>query len=56
MRFFFFNSIHCMFNCIDIYSFIHASGCVGRGISTLLCPEGYNAAKTVLTLTAGRTR
>ena len=26
------------------------SGCVGRGPSALLCPVGYDAAKTVLQL------
>ena len=37
-----------MFNFIDIYSFIHASGCVCMGPSGLLCPGAYNAVKTVL--------
>ena len=38
-----------MFNFIDIYSFIHASGCVGISPSALLCLGAYNAVKTALT-------
>ena len=39
-----------MFIFIDIYSLIHASGCLGMSLSALLCPGAYNAAKTALTL------
>jgi hypothetical protein len=38
----------CMFNIIDIYSFISMSGCVGRGPGVLFCPGSYNAVKTAL--------
>ena len=38
-----------MFNFIDIYSFIHVSGCVGISPSALLCLGAYNAVKTALT-------
>jgi hypothetical protein len=37
-----------MFNFINIYSFIPASACVGMGLSVLLCPGAYNAAKMAL--------
>ena len=37
-----------MFNFVEIYSFIHVNGCVGRGPSALLCPEAYNAVKMAL--------
>ena len=37
-----------MFNCIDIYSFIHVSGGVCMGPIGLLCPGAYNAVKMVL--------
>ena len=37
-----------MFNLIDNYSFIPASGCMGRGPSSLLCPEVYYDVKVVL--------
>ena len=33
-------------NCIDIYRFTPVSGCVGMGLSSLLCPGAYDAAKT----------
>ena len=37
-----------MFNVIDIYSFIHVSGCVGVGPSELLFPGAINVVKTAL--------
>jgi hypothetical protein len=37
-----------MFNFIDIYSFIPASACVGKGPTALLCLWAYNAVKTAL--------
>ena len=37
-----------MFNFIGIYSFIHVSGCVGRGPNALLYPWAYNVAKTAM--------
>jgi len=37
-----------MVNFIDIYSFIHVSGCVFMGSSALLWPGAYNAVKTAL--------
>jgi len=37
-----------MFNFIDIYRFIHASGCVCMGSSALILPGVYNAVKTAL--------
>lgn len=33
-----------------MYSFSPTSGCVGMGISALLCPRVYNVVKTVLFL------
>jgi hypothetical protein len=35
-----------MFNSIDIYSFIPASGCICMGPSALLCMRAYNPVKT----------
>ena len=37
-----------MFNFIDIYSFIPASGCVGMGPNALLYLGVYDAVKTAL--------
>ena len=39
-----------MFNCIDIYSFIPVSGCLGRGPTALLFPGAYYAIKTALVI------
>jgi hypothetical protein len=39
-----------MFNCIDIYSFIPVSGCLGRGPIALLFPGAYYAIKTALVI------
>ena len=42
----------CLFNFINIYSFISVSGCVGRApLSALLCPGAYNAVKMALSNT-----
>jgi hypothetical protein len=35
-------------NFIDIYRFTPVSGCVGMGLSSLLCPWAYDAVKTAL--------
>ena len=35
-------------NFIDIYRFTPVSGCVGMGLSSLLCPGAYDAVKTAL--------
>jgi len=37
-----------MLNFIDIYIFIHVSGCVDMGISALLCPGAHCVVKTSL--------
>jgi len=39
-----------MFHFIDIYSFIHMSGCVGMGPSALLCPGAYDAVTRALVI------
>lgn len=39
-----------MFNCIDSYSFIPVSCCVGRDTSALLCPVAYDASRTAVTI------
>jgi hypothetical protein len=39
-----------MFNCIDIYSFIPVSGCLGRGPTALLFPGAYYDIKTALVI------
>jgi hypothetical protein len=35
-----------IFNLIDIYIFIPASGCISSRLGVLLCPGPYNAVKT----------
>jgi hypothetical protein len=42
-----------MFNFIDIYIFIPASGCEGRDPSALLCPGAYYAVKKALVVLMG---
>ena len=37
-----------MFILLDLYTFIRASCCVGRGPSELLWPGAFNAVKTAL--------